>query len=258
MRGLFVSITALLAGTSFVHLGGGLIGTLIAMQMALRDFSVATAGAVMASFSIGYVISVFYAHTLIEQVGHIRAFAVFATTLSAVTLVYPFAVDPLSWGVLRAVQGFCFAGLAVCTESWLSERSTNEVRGQVFSFYMIAIYLAQALGQILLMLPDPSGYGLFVISSILLSLALVPVAMTRVPAPPTPQPSPIDLRALAKKAPLGAFGALVAGAIIGAFNGLAPYVARDIGMTASGTAQLMSIAILGGLLFQWPLGKLKQ
>lgn len=256
MRGLFYSITALLAGTSFVHLGGGLVGTLIAMQMALHDFSVTTAGLVMSSFSVGYVVSVFYAHTLVERVGHIRAYAVFATVLSAVTLVYPFAVSPASWGALRIVQGFCFAGLAVCTESWLNERSTNEVRGQVFSFYMIAIYLAQAAGQLMLMLPDESGFGLFVAASILLSLAVVPVAITHVPAPPTPQPSRIDLRGLFRASPLGAFGALVSGITIGAFNGLTPYVARDIGLTASGTAQLMSVAILGGLLLQWPVGKL--
>ena len=183
MRGLFFSITALLVGTSLVQLGGGLVGTLIAMQMAMREFPVTTAGTIMSAFSIGYVISVFYAHTLIERVGHIRAYAVFATILSAVTLVYPFAVSPWSWGLLRITQGFCFAGLSVCTESWLNERATNEVRGQVFSFYMIAIYVAQALGQFLLMVPDSSGYGLFVIASILLSLALVPVAMTHVPGP---------------------------------------------------------------------------
>ena len=256
MRGLFFSITALLVGTSLVQLGGGLVGTLIAMQMAMREFPVTTAGTIMSAFSIGYVISVFYAHTLIERVGHIRAYAVFATILSAVTLVYPFAVSPWSWGLLRITQGFCFAGLSVCTESWLNERATNEVRGQVFSFYMIAIYVAQALGQFLLMVPDSSGYGLFVIASILLSLALVPVAMTHVPAPPTPQPSRIDLPALFRASPLGAFGALMSGVAVGAFNGMAPYLARDIGLTATGTAQLMSAAILGGLVMQWPLGKL--
>ena len=256
MRGLFLSITALLAGTSLVQLGGGLIGTLIAMQMAMRSFPVSTAGLIMSAFSIGYVVSVFYAHTLIERVGHIRAYAVFATVLSAVTLIYPFAVSPLSWGALRITQGFCFAGLSVCSESWLNERSTNEVRGQVFSFYMIAIYVAQAMGQFLLMVPDSSGYGLFVIASILLSLALVPVAMTHVPAPPTPQPSRINLRRLFAASPLGAFGALLSGVVVGAFNGMAPYLARDIELTATGTAQLMSAAIFGGLIMQWPIGKL--
>ena len=254
MRKLVFSIAALLAATAMVHLGGSLMGTLVAMRMALAEIPVLSTGAVMSAYSVGFVSGVFFARHLITGIGHIRAFAVFASVLSAASLIFPFAVAPLPWGTLRGLQGFCAAGLCVCTESWLNERSTNEVRGQVFSFYMITIYLAQSAGQFFLILPDETGFALFIVGSILLSLALVPVAVTRVEAPPLPKPSRIGLRSLISVSPLGALGSFTSGLVTGAFAAMLPYAARSMEMTVVDTAHLMSAAIFGGLIFQWPIG----
>jgi MFS family permease len=256
VRRVIFSIAALLLGSALLHVGGGLLGTLLGLRMALTEFSEIVAGAVMSSFFVGYILGVSYAHRLIGGVGHIRAYAALASLVSAATLLHPFWVAAMPWAILRALQGFCLAGLAVCTESWLNERATNTNRGQVLSFYMIAVYLAQAGGQFMLNLRDPSGFGLFVIASVMVSLALVPVALTRVVAPTPPKPSRFGLRELYVASPLGLVGACVSGIILGAFYGLAPFFAQQVGFTVAETSQLMGAAILGGLLLQWPLGKL--
>jgi MFS family permease len=145
----------------------------------------------------------------------------------------------------------------VCSESWLNERAVNENRGRIFSFYMIVIYVAQGGGQLLLLVPDASGFGLFAISAALLSLALVPVASTRRTVAPTPNPpSRLGLRDLWNVSPVGVAGALSSGLILGAFYGLMPYFAEEAGLDIGGTSRLMAAAIIGGLLFQWPLGRL--
>lgn len=256
MRATIASIAALLAATVFLQVGGGLLGTTVGLRMAVAEFPALVAGAVVSVYFLGYVLGVFYSNRLIKAVGHIRAFAALASVASAATLLHPFLVAPITWGGLRFVQGFCLAGLAVCTESWLNDRATNEVRGRILSIYMIHIYTAQGIGQFLLNVPDSTGFGLFVISSVLLSLALVPVAATRVKAPPSQLPARLPFRTLWKITPVGLLGAFIAGALLGSFYGLVPYFTRLVGLETGGTSKFMAAAIAGGLLLQWPIGRL--
>lgn len=250
------TVAALLAGTAILQLGNGALNTLLSLRMGLAGFPSFAVGPVMSAYFIGIILGVFYGHRLIAGVGHIRAFAVLAAVMSAATLAHPFAVSPLPWAALRLLEGVCMAGLFMCVESWLSLRSTNEVRGRVFSLYMVAVYLAQGLGQFLINVSDPTGFGLFVISSMLVSLAIVPIAAARVEAPSLPAPSRLGFRALHRISPLGVFGSCASGAMLGAFYGLGPYFAHKSGLGLAGTAQFMGAAILGGLILQWPIGRL--
>ena len=255
MRKIVFSVSALLAGSAFLNSGTGLLGTVVALRMAVAEFPVLIAGFIVSVYFIGYVLGVFYSHRLIDGVGHIRTFAALASILSATSLMHPFLVSPVPWGALRFAQGFCLAGLAMCTESWLNERATNEIRGRILSVYMIVIYVAQVAGQLLLAVPDSSGYGLFVISSALLSLSLVPVAITRVEAPTPKPPSRFGFRELWKISPIGVAGSAASGVIVATFYGLMPYFAQMSGFGTLGTSQLMAAGVVGGLVFQWPVGR---
>ncbi|MDX9859643.1 MAG: MFS transporter [Rhodospirillales bacterium] len=256
MRQIISSISALLAGSAILNLGSGLLGTVIALRMAVAGFPALVVGGVTSAYFVGYVLGVFYAYHLVARVGHIRSYAALASVLAVSALMHPFLVEPLFWAGLRFVQGFCLAGLAVCTESWLNERATNDIRGRVLSIYMIAIYVALVAGQLLLNLPDPTGFGLFIIPAALMSLALVPVATTRILAP-TPRPtSRFGFRELWSISPLGVTGAVASGVILSAFYGLTPYFAQLTGLGTEGTSRLMAAAIAGGLLGQWPIGRL--
>ncbi|MBE0531207.1 MAG: MFS transporter [Rhodospirillales bacterium] len=257
MRKTLIAIAALLLGSAILNLGSGLLGTALALRMAVAEFPVIVAGAITSGYYVGYWLGVFWAYRLLAGVGYIRAYAALASIFSATTLMLPFFVAPEPWGAVRFVHGFCIAGLAVCSESWLNERTVNENRGRIFSLYMIVIYIAQGGGQLLLLVPDSSGFGLFAISAALLSLALVPVAGTRRTVAPTPNPpSRLGLRDLWNVSPVGVAGALSSGLILGAFYGLMPYFAEEAGLGTAGTSRLMAAAIIGGLLFQWPLGRL--
>jgi len=256
MRTTVLAISALLLGSAILNLGGGLLGTLLALRMAVAEFPVLVAGGITSGYYVGYWLGVFFAHRLIEGVGHIRAYAALASIFAATTLILPFFVAPAPWASVRFIHGFCIAGLAVCSESWLNERAANEIRGRIFSIYMIVIYLAQVGGQLLLLVPDSSGFGLFAISAALLSLALVPVAGARVTAPTPRPPSRLGFGELWKISPVGVTGALSSGLILGAFYGLVPYFAEEVGLGTEGISHLMAAAIVGGLLFQWPLGRL--
>lgn len=101
-------------------------------------------------------------------------------TASATVLIHPMAVEPALWWGLRIVSGGCFAVLYVVIESWLSERSTNASRGAVFAIYVIISFLMLSLGQMPLVLAPVGEYPLFLLSSILLSIAAAPAPLTAV------------------------------------------------------------------------------
>jgi len=256
MRSTLLSISALLTGCVLLYLGNGALGTLLGLRLAIDGYPTWIIGAVMSGYFIGIVAGGFFSHKLITGVGHIRAFSVLASVMSAATLAHPLLEDPIAWGTLRFVQGYCMAGLAMCTESWLNERSTNDTRGRILSLYQIAVYLSQGIGQLLLNLGDLSGFALFVMSSILLSLALVPVAASKVQAPTLPEPRRFGIRELYAVSPLGMFGSFASGLILGAFYSLAPLFAQMTGLSIADTTLFMGVVIIGGLLLQWPIGGL--
>ncbi|MDP7652825.1 MAG: MFS transporter [Rhodospirillales bacterium] len=256
MGQVILSISALLLGMALIFLGHGMLGTLLPLRMGMADFPPVVVGMVMSAYFIGQVFGVFLGSRLIANVGHVRTFAALASILSAAAIAHPFLFAPLPWGALRLVHGFCLAGLLMCTESWLNERATNEIRGRVLSLYMTTVYLAQGGGQFLLFLGDEHQYTLFIVASILFSLALVPVAVTRVRAPAPIKPSRLRLKELYAVSPLGISGAFASGIILGGFYGLAPYFAQQTGLGFDGAARFMAAAIVGGLLLQWPMGRL--
>jgi len=165
-------------------------------------------------------------------------------------------IHPALWAVSRMASGFCMAGMILVTESWLNERATNANRGQVLSLYMITNYFAAGCGQLLLPISDPSRFQLFSIASIIFSLSLVPVLLTRATAPIPKPPKKIRFDELWRTSPLGFMGALCAGLVNSVFHGLGAVFAHGIGMSITQTSTFMATAIFGGLALQWPIGRL--
>jgi MFS family permease len=256
MRTILSSIGPLLVGIVLLTFGVGLLGTLLGVRMAEADFSPLTAGVVMAGYFFGQFVGSNIVQRWIETVGHIRTYTAFTAILSAATLAHPFALETGLWTFLRFLQGFCMAGLLLCVESWLNARSTRATRGAILALYMIVFYGAYGLGQFMLHIPDVSGYALYIVASILMSLAAVPIALTRVAAPEITRSSDLRLARLYAISPTGVIGSLMSGVIVGAFFGLAPYYATAIGLDAGQTGNLMTVAIFGGLVMQFPIGRL--
>lgn len=256
MRTILLPIAALLLGAALLMLGNGLMGTLTSLRLDMAGQSASIVGLVMAGYFGGLTLGALYAERVIRRVGHIRAFAALASVYSGAALAHALQLDAWLWLGLRFLAGFCMAGLFICVESWLNHRATNITRGQILSAYAITIYFAQFLGQFLLNLPDQTGFILFIIVSILMSLAVVPVAMTTTPGPVLPDVVAFSFRRLWQVSPLGVFGAFIGGVVFGASYGLAPVFTQRLGFSVSETAMFVSATILGGLVIQYPIGKL--
>ncbi|MGQ9371087.1 MFS transporter [Azospirillum sp. ST 5-10] len=256
MTAMVRPVLVLLVAMALMMAGIGTLSTLLSVRMTDAAHTPLAIGVVMAGYFAGLTLGSLRAFALIRAVGHIRTFSALAAVLAAATLGHSISSNLVLWGVLRLVAGFCMAGLFVCVESWLNHNATAQTRGQILSFYMISVYGGQGGGQFLLNLQDDTGRLLYTIIAILLALALVPVALTRQTPPQLPDVRSFGFRRLYAVSPLGVFGTLVSGLVTGALYSLAPAYVRQLGYDNADTALFMSAAILGGVVLQWPLGRL--
>ncbi|HEX7006057.1 MAG TPA: MFS transporter [Alphaproteobacteria bacterium] len=249
-------IAALLAGTFIFLLGNGLLGTLLSLRLNIAGQPTEVAGIVGSAYFVGLIAGCFRAVTVIGAVGHIRAFAVFAAVSASVSLAFALSDDPLVWIVLRVLSGFAIAGLFTVIESWLNVTTDNAWRGRILSIYMVTIYSALGLGQFLLLTYDLEGFQPFSVIAMLFAMSLVPVSLSRVPAPEIRYPSILPFRQLYRLSPLGVVGCFGSGLMLAPFYSLAPIFAQNLGLSVDEIALLMSAAIIGGLVVQWPIGRL--
>jgi len=250
------SISSLLLSYGMLLLGNGMIGTLLGIRSRLEEFSMEITGVIMAGFSVGLLMGALYALRVVASVGHIRAFAAFASIMSVAVLAHILFIDPATWFVLRVVAGFCMAGMVMVVESWVNERTTNNTRGQILSLYMITNYLGAGLGQFMLLVGDPAQFQLFIIASMVYSLALVPILLTRASAPKPSSPQRMKFRELFAISPVGVFGTICAGMANSSLNSMGAVFAKEIGLSIGDVSVFMAAAILGGMTLQFPIGRL--
>jgi MFS family permease len=248
-------VAALLLTTAVLLFGQGLQGILLPVEAAHHGFSTFTIGLMGSFYFAGFISGSLRGPWLIRRVGHVRAFATLATIASVVPLFHVLCpLGPL-WIVLRAVTGFCFAGLFMTVESWLNERADNATRGRIFSAYSTVNLTAMMGGQLLLFVPDPSGFARFALASILVSLAAIPVSLTRLAEPKPFEAPPIDLRTLYDVSPVGLVCAAGIGIASSIFWSLGAVYAASVGSSQSFVALFMASAVGGAAIMQIPLGR---
>jgi MFS family permease len=248
--------SALLFGMALLTLGAGLQATLLGVRATLEGLSTFVTGSVMAAYYAGFVVGSVAAPALVKRVGHIRVFAALTAMAAATILVQGVFVGAWQWGLLRAVSGICFAGIYVVAESWLNDRAEPHSRGVLLATYMVVIYVGLGGGQLLLNLADPRGYELFILIGVLISLAVVPMALTAQRAPEFALPRRVSFRELLAISPLGAVGAVFSGATAGTLFSLGPVYAASSGLGTAAVATFMASSILPAVVLQLPLGRL--
>lgn len=247
------SVQSLLVAIALLMGGAGVMSTLTSSRLEAAGAPALAIGLMATAYFAGLTLGALRASRVIRRVGHIRAFAAFVALLSASTLSYSLLENETFWLALRLLDGLCVAGVYVCLESWLNDRAEPATRGGVLAAYMIALYGGQAAGQFQINLGADTP---FVTVSILISLAIIPIALTRAVSPVLSDAPSISVRRLYEMSPLGLVGAGIVGVMIGAFYGLGAVYAQRLGFSLPQTAAFMSAVIVGGVALQWPLGML--
>ncbi len=245
---------ALFIGIGVMMIAHGLQMQVMGIRSVLEDFSVFTTGIFMSGYYVGYFVGSRTTPNFVSKVGHIRVFAAFASLASLSALIAVVYVNPLMWTISRFITGISLVSCYVVTESWLNDRATNKNRGQLLSAYMMVIYFGLAIGMLLLNVSKPEDYEPFILVSILLSLALVPILLTKRPAPKFKKIETISIKDLYKISPLGSLSSFFTGIIHAAFFSLISVYATLAKFTLVETSILLFIATIAGVIGQGPIG----
>lgn len=245
---------ALLLGIGLLMVGNGIQGTLLGVRGALEGFTTFQISLVMSGYFLGFLGGSRLAPELIRRVGHVRVFAALGSLISATLVLFPVVPDWIAWVLMRILIGFCFSGVYVTAESWLNNTATNETRGQSLSLYMIVQMVGIVTAQGLMNVADPGGYLLFVIPSVLVSLAFTPILLSISPAPVFASTKPMSFRRLYQISPLGCVGMFLVGGVYSALFGMAAVWGTLEGLSVAQISLFIAAIFTGGMLFQYPLG----
>ena len=245
---------ALLLGMMLLMLGNGMQGSLLGIRGGQENMSTFELSIVMSCYFLGFLFGSRMAPDMIRRVGHVRVFAALGSMISAVLILYAVAPNWIAWSLMRVLIGFSFSGVYITAESWLNDASTNENRGQALSLYLIVQMVGIIAAQGLLNLGDPGGYILFVIPSILVSLAFTPILLSVSQAPAFESTKPLSFRKLYEASPLGCVGMFVLGGVFSAQFGMAAVWGTQAGLSVRDISIFIAGIYIGGMVCQYPIG----
>lgn len=245
---------ALLLGMFMLMIGNGLQGTLLGLRGEVEGFSTLEMSVIMSAYFAGFLFASRYAPMMIRRVGHVRVFAALGSTISAVLILYPALAEPWAWTLGRVAIGFCFCGVYITAESWLNDAASNEHRGKALSLYMIVQMAGIVMAQYLVTLGDVSGFILFIIPSVLVSMAFAPILLSVSPAPVFNTTKPLPLRRLIDASPLACMGMFLLGGVFAAQFGMSAVYGARAGLSVAQISLLVSITYVGALVLQFPIG----
>ena len=243
-------------GLSMIMIGNGLQGTLLGVRATIEDFSFISTGVIMSAYFAGYFIGSGFVPKLVRDVGHIRVFTALASLASTTVLFNGLFVEPITWTIVRLVAGLAYAGMFIVVESWVNDISHNKIRGKLMACYTICGFGSMFFGQFLMNVASPEGMSLFVLTSVLVSLALLPISLSKRPGPKIKTPKPISFKELFDISPTAMIGVCVAGFAGASIMTIGPVYAISSGMSVSQTSFFIAVYILGGILGQIPVGLL--
>ncbi|MCF3934215.1 MFS transporter [Acuticoccus sp. M5D2P5] len=255
MRAALAPVSALLIGVGLLYLGFGLQSTLVPLRADVEGFNRLSIGLLGSTYYAGFVAGCLFAPFVILRAGHIRAFAAMVSLVSAAALAFPLIIGEIEWIIFRFAIGFCISGILVIVESWLNEKATNVTRGVVMSTYVIITYVTITIGQLIITTMPVTNFALFSFCSIMLSLAAVPVALTRASQPVAIPVVRFRPHLLFSVAPAAFAGTFTSGVMTGSLFSLGAIYAVDVGFTKNEAAIFVSAAMVGGALGQYPFGR---
>ena len=247
---------ALFLGMGLIMMAHGFQGSLLGVRAVAENFSLTSTGFMMSGYFVGYFIGARTIPNIISGVGHIRVFAAFASIASLGILVHSIFINPFTWFVLRMINGFCMVCMFTVAESWLNDRSSNKNRGKVLSIYMIVLYGAMGIGLFFLNFSKPENFQPFILISVIMSSALIPILLTKRKPPNFKKLQSMSLKELYETSPLGMIGAVFYGTTQSALFTLLAVYAASMNFSIFEISLVTFLLSISGAISQYPIGNL--
>ena len=247
---------ALFLGMSFIMMAYGFQGSLLGVRAVQEEFSLTSTGFMMSGYFVGYFIGAATIPNIISRVGHIRVFAAFASLASLVILIHSIIIHPFVWFLLRVLTGISMVCIYTVAESWLNDRSSNKNRGSVLSVYMVILYGSLGFGMFLLNFSSPKNFQPFILVSVITSLALIPILLTKKKPPTFKRIKAMTLKDLYEASPFGIVSSFFYGTIQSALFTLLAVYATSMNFTILEISIVTFLLAVSGAIAQFPVGKI--
>jgi len=254
MKKLLKNSWALFTGYFVLMIAHGFQGNLLGVRSVIEDFNFIATGAIMSGYFVGYFAGANSIPQLVGRVGHIRVFAAFASMASLSILIHAIFVNPTIWTIGRFITGFSMVAIFIVMESWLNDRANNRTRGQLLSIYMFITLIGLSAGTLLLNFSSPEKYEPFILISLLLSSALIPILLTKRKPPKFKKLGYIEIKGLYKTSPLATLSMFCTGIIHSALFTLGAVYAASMNFSLFEISLLLFLVTISGGIFQWPIG----
>ncbi|MGJ0360137.1 MFS transporter, partial [Aliarcobacter cryaerophilus] len=256
LKTYILPISSLFLSITFLAIGYGIMITYIGVYLKQAGASSFSIGLINSAFFLGAIASSIFSQKIISTIGHIRSFSSFAALMVIAFLLHSIYLNEFFWGFLRLISGFSFYALLIIVESWLNEKSSNSQRGQILAIYTIIFYLSTALGQLFLTIPKDSEFFVFTVGSVLVLFSLITIAMTKIKEPILKPFEQYSFPKLYSIVPLALTGSFIGGFFVGSFFTMLPLTILHKFDSTTILSIFMSLTLIGGLVSQWPIGKL--
>ena len=247
---------ALFLGMGLIMLAHGYQGSLLGVRAVQEEFSLIATGFMLSGYYVGYFIGAKTIPSFILRVGHIRVFAAFASIASVVILMHSIFIHPLTWFILRIITGISMVSIYTIAESWLNDRSSNKNRGSVLSIYMVILYGTMGIGMFLLNFSSPKNFQPFILVSVITSVALIPILLTKKKPPTFKKIKAMTLKEVYIASPFGMVSSLFYGTIQSALFTLLAVYAASMNFSIFEISLVTFMLAVSGAISQFPIGKL--
>ena len=251
-----ISLWPLFAGLSLIGLAVGVQGSLLGVRAAIEGFDDLLIGLLMSCYFAGFLAGSLLTPKMIQRVGHIRIFAALSAVASVTILVHALYINPWAWALMRLLTGFAFSTIYVVSESWLNQSSDNTSRGQILSIYTAILLAGICAGQFMLNVADPAGFTLFILISVMVSIAAVPILLSVVQTPPIEKTERVTIRHLWHRTKVGVIAIVMSQWVSSILFSMGAVYVTKLGFGIAQVANFMGAMMAGGMILQWPLGKL--
>ncbi len=255
MRAALLSSWTLFFGIFLFMAGNGLQGALLGNRAEVLSFGDLITGFIMSGYFAGFVLGSTLVPKLVSNVGHVRVFGALAGLASSSILVHAIFENSALWVVMRLVTGFAYSGMYIIAESWINDKASNETRDSLLSVYIVTMS-GLILGLMLLSSGNPAETDLFILVSVLVSIAVVPILMTAAKVPDIQEPETVSVFRVFHVSPLAAVGMAMQGLTSAMIFGMGAVYTTKLGLSLTEISFYMSAVMLGALLLQYPIGKL--
>jgi len=249
------SVLAAIVSITAVGTGLGLSGPLLSLLMERQGISSAMIGANTAAAGLAAIVAVPFVTAVSRRIGVVRTI-VLNIILTSLCFATFYLTDPLpAWFVVRFVMSCGLSMVFVLSEFWINHAANNNNRGLILGIYGTVLSLGFAAGPAIISLVGidgflPFGIGMGIILSAILPLLLAHQGQPVMEAKDkTPSIMPYVFMV-----PVATASGFVFGAVEQAELALLPVFAAKAGYTEMTASLLLTVLLLGNVIFQIPLG----